>query len=65
MDRPRKEIEHDIWVAAYLTALRHGPPEVAEHCAIEASRRYQDRWDERYEKDSFDALSYRDTPWGF
>jgi hypothetical protein len=44
MDRKRSDIEHDIWVAAYLTALCDSSPEVAEQCAIDAIKRYQVRW---------------------
>ena len=61
MDRPRKEIEHDIWVAAYLTALRNSSPEVAEHCAMDAIKRYRTRWDPNDVGESFiEMLQRRD-----
>jgi hypothetical protein len=59
VSRTRNDIEHDIWVAAYLKALRDHSPQDAELVAINAARKYQARWDGRYELESFDALSYR------
>lgn len=44
METARNTLEHDIWVAAYLTALRASPPDVAEQCAADAVKRYHTRW---------------------
>lgn len=44
MRRTQTMIEHEIWIAAYLTALRTEEPSRAEFVADSAVKRYADRW---------------------
>lgn len=60
MSQSRNDIKHDIWVAAYLMALRKHSPLDAETLAINAARRYQSRWDVGHDGNIFDALSHHD-----
>jgi len=44
MCKKRQKIEHDIWLTAYLTALRTLDPSIAQKTAFSAVKHYEDRW---------------------
>lgn len=47
MRRETHNIEHEIWLTAYLTALRTHDPDSAQRVAVSAVKHYADRWSRR------------------